>query len=106
MEQARYNSLFSFIWNIATYVLDIVEKTHLRLVIDDLTERLGSIIEKFTSDHINLSNKPFLDDEDNKQLHKIDQYVADLQREIDYLEEFKQRLISDAVTRQLYVTKQ
>ena len=36
-------------------VLDIVEKLHLRQVIDNLTEteRLGSIIEKFTSDHIN-----------------------------------------------------
>ena len=42
----------------------------------------------------------------DKKLQKIDQYMADLQREIDYLKEFKQRLISDAVTGQLCVTKQ
>lgn len=40
------------------------------------------------------------------KLQKIDQYMTDLQREIDYLKEFKQRLISDAVTGQLCVTKQ
>lgn len=56
MEQTQYNSLFSFIWNIATDLLDIVEKLHLRQV-------------------------------------------------IDYFKEFKQRLISDAVTGQLCVTK-
>ena len=42
----------------------------------------------------------------DEKLQKIDQYMADLQREIDYLKEFKQRLISDAVTGQLCVTKQ
>lgn len=42
----------------------------------------------------------------DKKLQKIDQYMSDLQREIDYLKEFKQRLISDAVTGQLCVTKQ
>lgn len=41
----------------------------------------------------------------DKKLQKIDQYMTDLQREIDYLKEFKQRLISDAVTGQLCVTK-
>ena len=42
----------------------------------------------------------------DEKLQKIDQYMTDLQREIDYLKEFKQRLISDAVTGQLCVTKQ
>lgn len=42
----------------------------------------------------------------DEKLQKIDQYISDLQREIDYLKEFKQRLISDAVTGQLCVTKQ
>lgn len=41
----------------------------------------------------------------DSKLQKIDQYMSDLQREIDYLKEFKQRLISDAVTGQLCVTK-
>lgn len=46
-------------------VLDIIEKLHLRQVVDNLTEaeRLGSIIEKFTSDKINLSSKPVYDGE-------------------------------------------
>ena len=42
----------------------------------------------------------------DSKLQKIDQYMCDLQREIEYLKEFKQRLISDAVTGQLCVTKQ
>lgn len=42
----------------------------------------------------------------DEKLQKIDQYMCDLQREIDYLKEFKQRLISDAVTGQLCITKQ
>lgn len=42
----------------------------------------------------------------DEKLQKIDKYMADLLREIDYLKEFKQRLISDAVTGQLCVTKQ
>lgn len=42
----------------------------------------------------------------DSKLQKIDQYMTDLQREIDYLKEFKQRLISDAVTGQLCITKQ
>lgn len=51
-------------------VLDIIEKLHLRQVVDNLTEaeRLGSIIEKFTSDIINLSSKPVYDGE-GKILH-------------------------------------
>lgn len=42
----------------------------------------------------------------DEKLQKIDQYLTDLQREIDYLKEFKQRLISDAVTGQLCITNQ
>ena len=42
----------------------------------------------------------------DEKLQKIDKYMCDLQREIDYLKEFKQRLISDAVTGQLCITKQ
>ena len=42
----------------------------------------------------------------DEKLRKIDQYMCDLQREIDYLKEFKQRLISDAVTGQLCITNQ
>ncbi len=38
------------------------------------------------------------------KLSKIDRCLADLQAEIDYLKEFKQRLISDAVTGQIKVT--
>ena len=48
----------------------------------------------------------FYTDWNDEKLQKIDQYMSDLQREIDYLKEFKQRLISDAVTGQLCVTKQ
>lgn len=53
-------------------VLDIIEKLHLRQVVDNLTEaeRLGSIIEKFTSDKINLSSKPVYDGE-GKILHPV-----------------------------------
>lgn len=39
------------------------------------------------------------------KLSLIDQYMADLQAEIDYLKEFKQRLISDAVTGQICVAE-
>lgn len=42
----------------------------------------------------------------DSKLQKIDSYMTDLQREIDYLKEFKQRLISDAVTGQLCITNQ
>ena len=48
-------------------VQDIIEKLHLHQKVDNLTEaeRLGSIIEKFTDDKINLSVKP-VTDEDGK----------------------------------------
>lgn len=39
------------------------------------------------------------------KLSKIDSCMADLQTEIDYLKEFKQRLISDVVTGQICVAK-
>lgn len=41
----------------------------------------------------------------DSKLQKIDQYLADLQTEIDYLKEFKQRLISDVVTGQIRVAE-
>ncbi len=58
-------------------VQDIVDKLHLRQVVDNLTEteRLGSIIEKFTSDSINLSNKPVLDSEGNEKLPALDNHT-------------------------------
>ena len=39
------------------------------------------------------------------RLAKIDSYIADLQAEIDYLKEFKQRLVSDVVTGQICVAE-
>ena len=41
----------------------------------------------------------------NEKISKIDSCLADLQAEIDYLKEFKQRLISDAVTGQICVAE-
>lgn len=58
-------------------VQDIIDKFHLRQMVDNLTEaeRLGSIIEKFTDDKINLSNKPILDDEGNVRLPALDNHT-------------------------------
>lgn len=39
------------------------------------------------------------------RLSKIDSYIADLQAEIDYLKEFKQRLVCDVVTGQICVVE-
>lgn len=39
------------------------------------------------------------------KLSKIDNYMADLQTEIDYLKEFKQRLISNAMIWQICVAE-
>ena len=39
------------------------------------------------------------------RLMKIDNYIADLQAEIDYLKEFKQRLVCDVVTGQICVAE-
>lgn len=59
-------------------VLDIIDKLHLRQVVDNLTEteRLGSIIEKFTSDNINLSSKPILDGEENELHPALDNHTV------------------------------
>lgn len=59
-------------------VLDIIEKLHLRQIVDNLTEaeRLGSIIEKFTSDKINLSAKPILDEEGNVLHPALDNHTV------------------------------
>lgn len=58
-------------------VQDILDKFHLRQMVDNLTEaeRLGSIIDKFTDDKINLSNKPVLDDEGNVRLPALDNHT-------------------------------
>ena len=58
-------------------VQDILDKFHLRQMVDNLTEeeRLGSIIEKFTDDKINLSNKPVYDDEGNIKLPALDNHT-------------------------------
>ena len=58
-------------------VQDIIDKFHLRQMVDNLTEaeRLGSIIEKFTDDKINLSNKPVLDDEGRVKLPALDNHT-------------------------------
>ena len=58
-------------------VQDILDKFHLRQMVDNLTEaeRLGSIIEKFTDDKINLSNKPVLDDDGNVKLPALDNHT-------------------------------
>ena len=58
-------------------VQDIIDKFHLRQMADNLTEaeRLGSIIEKFTDTHINLSNKPVLDDDGKELLPALDNHT-------------------------------
>ncbi len=58
-------------------VLDIVDKLHLRQVVDNLTEtnRLGSIIEKFTDDSINLGSKPVLNDDGTVRLPALDNHT-------------------------------
>lgn len=58
-------------------VQDIIDKFHLRQMVDNLTEaeRLGSIIEKFTDDKINLSTKPVLDDNGKVRLPGLDNHT-------------------------------
>ncbi len=58
-------------------VRDVVEKLDLYHVVEQLTEkeRLGSIIEKFTSDKINLSVKPVLDDDGKVILSGVDNHT-------------------------------
>ena len=58
-------------------VLDIIDKFKLRQQVDNLTEagRLGSIIEKFTDDRINLSINPVLDENGNEKLPGLDNHT-------------------------------
>ena len=58
-------------------VQDILDKFHLRQMVDNLTEaeRLGSIIEKFTDEKINLSNKPVLNDDGTVRLPALDNHT-------------------------------
>ncbi|MCR5569254.1 MAG: type I restriction-modification system subunit M [Paludibacteraceae bacterium] len=57
-------------------VRDILEKFKFDHIIDDLTnaDRLGSIIEKFTSDQINLSNKPVLNPDGSEKHPALDNH--------------------------------
>lgn len=58
-------------------VRDIIDKFHLRQMVDNLTEaeRLGSIIEKFTDDSINLSNRPVLNEDGTVKLPALDNHT-------------------------------
>lgn len=58
-------------------VQDILDKFHIRQKVDNLTEaeRLGSIIEKFTDDKINLSIKPVLNDKGEVVLPGLDNHT-------------------------------
>ena len=58
-------------------VLEIIEKFHFRQQIDNLTEteRLGTLISKFTDSNINLSIKPVVDDEGNEILPGLDNHT-------------------------------
>lgn len=61
----------------STDVIDIAQKLDLWHAIDRLTEteRLGSIIERFTSDKINFSNKPVMDDDGRELLPALDNHT-------------------------------
>lgn len=58
-------------------VIDIAKKLDLWHAVDRLTEteRLGSAIEKFTSDKINFSNKPVTDDDGREVLPALDNHT-------------------------------
>lgn len=58
-------------------VQDILDKFHIRQKVDNLTEaeRLGSIIEKFTDDKINLSIKPVCNDKGEVILPGLDNHT-------------------------------
>ena len=72
-------------------VQDILDKFHLRQMVDNLTEaeRLGSIIEKFTDDKINLSNKPVLDDNGNVKFPALDNHTCSR----NYLEDLMKKIM-------------
>lgn len=58
-------------------VQDIIDKFKLRQQVDNLTDagRLGSLLEKFTDDNINLSVKPVIDDKGNERLPGLDNHT-------------------------------
>lgn len=58
-------------------VQDIIDKFKLRQQVDNLTDagRLGSLLEKFTDDNINLSVKPILDDKGEERLPGLDNHT-------------------------------
>ena len=58
-------------------VQDILDKFHIRQKVDNLTEaeRLGSIIEKFTDDKINLSIQPVLNEKGEVLLPGLDNHT-------------------------------
>lgn len=58
-------------------VIDIIDKFKLKQIVDNLTdsERLGSVIEKFTDERYNLSNKPILDDDGTVALPALDNHT-------------------------------
>ena len=62
----------------------------------------GAPVEHVTS---TLDEQHAIVDYIETRLTKIDNYIADLQAEIDYLKEFKQRLVSDVVTGQICVAE-
>lgn len=75
----------------------------------------GIRVDQWDLSPIGLKNIPFVVPPPSEQqaivsyiedkLQKIDTCIADLQAEIDYLKEFKQRLISDVVTGQICVAE-
>lgn len=58
-------------------ILDIIDKFHLRQQVDNLTEtnRLGSLIAKFTDPNINLSINPVVDEDGNEILPALDNHT-------------------------------
>lgn len=75
----------------------------------------GIRVDQWDLSPIGLKNIPFVVPPPSEQraivdyietrLTRIDSYIADLQAEIDYLKEFKQRLVSDVVTGQICVAE-
>lgn len=58
-------------------VIDIIDKFKLKQIVENLTnaDRLGSIIDKFTDERYNLSNKPILDDNNNVSKPALDNHT-------------------------------
>lgn len=59
-------------------VLDIIDKLDLKHIVENLSKKelLGSIIDKFTSDRINLSSKPVLGGDGNVLLPALDNHTV------------------------------